>query len=202
MSVEYTIKAIPMIYKGRQYRSRLEAKWAAFFDLLGWTVEYEPADFGKWSPDFAIICDRGGPIFVEVKPIQGFSLATATKMMDACHPHAGVTALLLVGVAPFLPAAQAPDACNEEWMFSGAEVGWNCFCDPVHNREWSPVFIDKSINGRFDIYWNLIPGGHIYGEDQKPDECPPFGWRTRLSELKTLWAQATNTVQWHARGRE
>ncbi|MEA2669684.1 MAG: hypothetical protein QOJ33_2618, partial [Chloroflexota bacterium] len=28
--------AIPTTYDGVNFRSRLEAKWAAFFDLLGW----------------------------------------------------------------------------------------------------------------------------------------------------------------------
>jgi len=30
----YTIPAIPTRYNGVNFRSRLEAKWAAFFDLL------------------------------------------------------------------------------------------------------------------------------------------------------------------------
>jgi hypothetical protein len=34
MSVEYSIPAIPTVYRGQQFRSRLEARWAAFFDLL------------------------------------------------------------------------------------------------------------------------------------------------------------------------
>ena len=36
--MDYTIDSIPTVYKGRNYRSRLEAKWAAFFDLCGWQV--------------------------------------------------------------------------------------------------------------------------------------------------------------------
>lgn len=31
----FRVAAIPTRYRGRLYRSRLEAKWAAFFDLLG-----------------------------------------------------------------------------------------------------------------------------------------------------------------------
>jgi hypothetical protein len=30
-------------YNGVNFRSRLEAKWAAFFDLAGWSWEYQPA---------------------------------------------------------------------------------------------------------------------------------------------------------------
>jgi hypothetical protein len=48
------IPAKPTMYNGRLYRSRLECRWAAFFDLLGWKYEYEPMDLNGWSPDFAI----------------------------------------------------------------------------------------------------------------------------------------------------
>ena len=62
----YTIAAIPTLYRGRMYRSRLEARWAAFFDRLGWQHEYEPFDMGKWSPDFALTDPFDA--LVEVKP--------------------------------------------------------------------------------------------------------------------------------------
>jgi hypothetical protein len=44
----------PTLYKGQTFRSRLEEKWAAFFDILEWEWVYEPFDLGGWSPDFAI----------------------------------------------------------------------------------------------------------------------------------------------------
>lgn len=47
-------KAHPTMYKGVQFRSRLEATWAAFFDLAGWKWEYEPVDLEGWSPDFYV----------------------------------------------------------------------------------------------------------------------------------------------------
>lgn len=52
------IKAIETRYKGYRFRSRLEARWAVFFDTMGstWTWEYEPEGFdlnGLWYlPDF------------------------------------------------------------------------------------------------------------------------------------------------------
>jgi len=52
--MEYTIKAHPTLYKGVMYRSRLEARWAVFFDLAGWKHEYEPIDLPGWSPDFRL----------------------------------------------------------------------------------------------------------------------------------------------------
>jgi len=52
--IDYDIKAVPTYYKGRLYRSRLEARWAVFFDLMKWPFEYEPVDLGEWSPDFRL----------------------------------------------------------------------------------------------------------------------------------------------------
>ncbi len=51
------MKAIETKYKGYRFRSRLEARWAVFFDALGLQWEYEPEGFdlgeaGWYLPDF------------------------------------------------------------------------------------------------------------------------------------------------------
>jgi len=52
------IKAIETVYKGYRFRSRLEARWAVFFDALGleWGYEVEGLDLGGlwYLPDFYI----------------------------------------------------------------------------------------------------------------------------------------------------
>jgi len=73
------IKAIPTVYKGISFRSRLEARWAMIFDKLGidWHYETEgydiPIEQGvtiRYLPDFVL---HGGsvrcpdPLYVEVK---------------------------------------------------------------------------------------------------------------------------------------
>lgn len=63
----YTIKAIPTAYAGVNFRSRLEARWAAFFDLCEWKWDYEPFDLEGWAPDF-LLRTVLGPVLVEVKP--------------------------------------------------------------------------------------------------------------------------------------
>jgi hypothetical protein len=67
-----TIAAIPTTYGGQTYRSRLEARWAATFDLLDWQYEYEPVDLDGYIPDFMLLDPsrngRVGPTLVEVKP--------------------------------------------------------------------------------------------------------------------------------------
>ena len=59
------IAAIPTRYAGVQFRSRLEARWAALFDLISWRWEYEPIDLNGYIPDFIVESDY----LVEVKPI-------------------------------------------------------------------------------------------------------------------------------------
>lgn len=61
------MRSIPTKYAGVQFRSRLEARWAAFFDLVRWPWEYEPIDLAGYIPDFVLGFDR--PLLVEVKPI-------------------------------------------------------------------------------------------------------------------------------------
>lgn len=55
------MKAIETVYNGYKFRSRLEARWAVFFDALGVKYEYEPEglqldDGTKYLPDFKIEC--------------------------------------------------------------------------------------------------------------------------------------------------
>lgn len=64
--------AIPTTYGGVNFRSRLEARWAAFFDLAGWPWDYEPVDLEGYIPDFIVRVTKSGvllrPSLVEVKP--------------------------------------------------------------------------------------------------------------------------------------
>lgn len=63
-----TIKAIPTRYRGVLYRSRLEARWAIFFQAAGISFEYEPERVSlggrsSYLPDFR----TNGSGYVEVK---------------------------------------------------------------------------------------------------------------------------------------
>ena len=52
------IKAIETEYDGHRFRSRLEARWAVFFNAIGLTYEYEIEGFEmdgtRYLPDFYI----------------------------------------------------------------------------------------------------------------------------------------------------
>lgn len=71
-----TIKAIETRYAGCRFRSRLEARWAVFFDHLGIKWEYEPQGFNfsrrPYLPDFRLPGIKGSKAhhpdtWVEVK---------------------------------------------------------------------------------------------------------------------------------------
>lgn len=70
------IKAIETSYKGYRFRSRLEARWAVFFDVLRIKWEFEPEGFElpggqRYLPDFFLPKFNhadGLGMYVEVKP--------------------------------------------------------------------------------------------------------------------------------------
>jgi hypothetical protein len=92
------IKAIPTIYKGVQFRSRLEATWAAFFDLINIQWEYEPPhiSFNKWIPDFVLLGNKKPNILVEVKPIIHY------KEFDDFIVWNSKFYTILLGIQPFI----------------------------------------------------------------------------------------------------
>lgn len=69
-SGSHRLKAIETRYKGYRFRSRLEARWAVFFDTLGIRWEYEPEGYQLangtyylpdfWLPELAAL--------IEIKP--------------------------------------------------------------------------------------------------------------------------------------
>ena len=103
--------AHPTAYRGCQFRSRLEASWAAFFDLAGWAWEYEPFDLDGWVPDFALR-GQANTVLVEVKPItwsgrepeqvlqeRGLEKVLAHRT-ETMAPDALKTEILVCGVGP------------------------------------------------------------------------------------------------------
>lgn len=53
-----SIKPIETLYNGYKFRSRLEARWAIFFDAIGLKYEYEMEGYNmdglRYLPDFYI----------------------------------------------------------------------------------------------------------------------------------------------------
>lgn len=89
------IKAIETVYKGYHFRSRLEARWAVFFDALGLEWEYEPEgyefkDGTRYLPDFYL---RELRLWVEVKPDEPSleELGKLTQLVEATNDPAFMT---------------------------------------------------------------------------------------------------------------
>lgn len=186
-----TIKAIPTRYANCQFRSRLEARWAAFFDLLGWKWEYEPTDDGAWVPDFIIrgVC---GPIPVEVKPIEWHDYLEPVEQVEARKDLAKVfnsprDDILVLGA--YLPNYEG---CFPECPTLGVIVreggGYN---DPAK-------LSFSNQNGKIEFFADTGSyHGRIYGGPKAYSTHSPDG-ETLEQKTERLWREAGNAVQWRS----
>lgn len=78
------IKAIETKYKGYRFRSRLEARWAVFFDVLRLKWDYEPEGFEfdgfRYLPDF-LLTTGDGNVWLDIKPRGDLSREDELKML-------------------------------------------------------------------------------------------------------------------------
>lgn len=132
--------AIETKYAGYRFRSRLEARWAVYFDAIGLEWEYEPEGFDldgvRYLPDFWLSTVR---MWAEVKP-EVFTSDEYEKIRRLKRAT-GYPVLMLVGVP----------ACRNYWVLTHEDdrgPGWPCRVDCVltssyfhENRFfWSPGF--------------------------------------------------------------
>lgn len=184
------MKAIPTKYRGYQMRSRLEARWAAFFDQIGWQWEYEPYDLNGWIPDFLIYGQS--PLLVEVKPAQ--SCGELTTLIERAHHRP--EAVLLVGVSPFLDGAYAGVLGEPEDR------------DPSRapSPHFAPAFWAQAYGrGPIGVYRPeksrvLRPCGYDFSvgkiaSDDQYDALSLCVWQDN-PEPDAAWAAACNDTQW------
>lgn len=124
------ITPIETQYAGHRFRSRLEARWAVFFDHLGIAWEYEPQGYAigpderPYLPDFRL---RGHDIWVEVKGSE--DQLDVELIMMAAIPHFG------------LPGGWKPDGdhhvnllilgpIQQAGPIADAKSDWTGFCNP------------------------------------------------------------------------
>ncbi len=122
------IRPIETRYKGYRFRSRLEARWAVFFETLSVPWEYEAEGFElgdglRWLPDF-IVGDRRVPFEIKPNGIPG----DAYRKVDRFVSLTGRPAFVLSG---------APWICTKH--------GWRCeecqchsigCCDSLWYADW------------------------------------------------------------------
>jgi hypothetical protein len=188
MNTDQHIAGIPTLYRGVQYRSRLEAKWAAFFNEIGWWHTYEPFDAHGYIPDFMIQGAR--PFLVEVKPAVIFRDYHST-MQDILPKLEGIWQhdVLVTGVTP-LPhigdkflgnAYPAAGLLGEHWP---TQDGWD-----VDTGRWfhclrcgTPCLMHSSQS------WAGRPCGH--------DDGNTYIGPMSNEKIESAWSAAGNTVQW------
>ncbi|MGW4139380.1 hypothetical protein ACWELV_21695 [Streptomyces mirabilis] len=97
-----TIQPIETSYDGHRFRSRLEARWAVFFNVLDISWEYESQgyvlDGTPYLPDFKLLLPDGRTVFAEIKNAEVSE--HHGEHVDLCRSLAresGAPVLLLVG---------------------------------------------------------------------------------------------------------
>lgn len=110
------MQSIDTLYNGNYFRSRLEARWAYFFDSVGLTYEYEPQGFSnkgeRYLPDFFLpgcyIRSTKTGVYVEIKP--------------ESYPHTDIPKASWFEL-PLILFKGTPDKC----LFGGYDVnGYQC----------------------------------------------------------------------------
>lgn len=181
------MKGIETTYKGIKFRSRLESKWARFFDLLSWRWEYEPFDLNGYIPDFVLIGKKRSTL-VEVKPyekLEQFAPAIDKYRKSIIGTDHWDKEILLLGTAPLLIKN-----CS-----MGEHLGW------INERTYdtdgdfvyfNPAVFNNSTCGAGFINSIMSYEDRITGEyDGNGHLCPQD-----YDEIESLWAIATNGARY------
>jgi hypothetical protein len=207
------MKARPTKYGGFTFRSRLEARWAAFFDACGWQWDYEPAEFDGWVPDF-LLKTKKQRTWVEVKPIaftgdqdrdrellHGPELAKVHKITSAirdvslAREERAVIApahfddeYVVLGNGPFFPVL---DGWKNDHPFLGYFIvsTWNVdYPDPmVLLRPMQNPLDGYDFAAWYGSYERRFSG--LYDGDK-------YFANTGFERARELWGEASTALQW------
>lgn len=190
------IRAIPTRYNGVNFRSRLEVRWAAFFDLVGWKWEYEPIDLKGWAPDFVLI-GRHEKIFVEVKPIiwpekEEECIEICEKRNDLKKVRNYMEGEILI-LGSCLPNECAAFNNGSPSLGFLGEMGMGLEDEPVKRMYFEPASFWQ--NSRSCVDFAAAYGSYhfrISGEWDGDGHLYPV----QLGLVESLWRKAGNIVQW------
>ena len=188
---ECLVSAIATKFNGIEYRSRLEARWAAFMHNIGWEHTYEPFDGNGYIPDF--IVHGSASLFIEVKP------AVDQREFEAEVPKVdrGLSDYfrdaLIVGATPFIKGRfgnAAHDAAG--WLGEAQEANDGSFTRSWDAAEWFRCMECNTINVFHSLMsFNGRPCGHYDGDHHLG--AAPIGF------MEGQWADACNEVKWRGR---
>lgn len=150
------IQAIETIYDGYRFRSRLEARWAVFFNAAGIEYQYEPEGFdledvGYYLPDFYL---PKFAAYVEIKPlsVSDTEEQEAKKKLERmfCGKD-GIIVILLKGDPVDMQMQMYANDANDS---GGGEGWWNTEEDAMRfmlsvEDGWSEEYGDPCI-----MYYN------------------------------------------------
>lgn len=139
-------------YNGQLFRSKTEARWAVFFDVLAVTYSYEPETITlstgeKYLPDFYI---QDFKAFLEVKPSsEAIVTEECKKARQLSYDRPGQRVWLTIGA----PAPKTPNVLPlEQWS---QEVSIEEILATAKNRYW---FHEDRRDER--LYWLHSVGAH------------------------------------------
>lgn len=118
--------ALPSYYRHTKFRSRLEARWAYYFDLIKLPWEYEPEGYrlpsGNYCPDF-----KCHDFFVEVKPTDE-AVKTYRQILGELAAHTRCHVFCVVG-PPSLKSQWTSESCLA--VFCYYAFGWKEWHEPM-----------------------------------------------------------------------
>lgn len=173
------MKAIETHYNGYRFRSRLEARWAVFFDTLGVRYEYEPEGFelddGTWYlPDFRVKCygTRGDfdmdpfDLYIEVKGHMTEEDAHKIRMFSGTTDLWGdeFGEAEYNAIVPTLIVGSIPNVCNPNDVTNSTILGNYDRMDGIEIYPYNYETIDGDY---FAAYPAATKDGHFYlmGDD-------------------------------------
>lgn len=179
VAVGYSTNGIPTVYRGVRFRSRLEARYATFFDLVEWPWRYEPIDLNGYIPDFILHFDAGD-VLAEIKPSDvtrvtrdkicdsgwtGEAVVMTSYWADECGPHP----------SPGAFAEAVRDVPGETHAWGAARLATCISCGKV-------TIVSEDYSWRCRVCGEDGGNGHLGAADM----------------ASAAWLSAANRVQWRA----
>ena len=181
------IKARPTMYAGVQMRSSLEARWAAFFDIVGWDWQYEPTDLAGYIPDYTIQLQHR--ILVEVKPF--IWDGAEDEEQELAHARVKIDQSGWTGEA-WIVGVTVLDADGRNATHAGV-ADWSC---GMYREDgvWGPagLYACAMCNGKTPFHRDLSWHCRICGADERAR------FRMQPWDVTADMRRAANAVQWRA----
>ena len=182
-----SMKAIPTTFAGVRMRSRLEARWAAFFTNCGWKWTYEPFDTDGWAPDFTLHMPAGD-IYVEVKPVltphvRSVFIAVAQPLVSSV----GARALLVGSSLDFMNGSAAFIGVGIDQLGDHDDIGiGHCGGSAISGLCPNEMVAMSTTN----LDWSCWVCGRYDGNPARD---------SIEAGVDALWADACNETQWRGR---